>query len=82
MPKDGSYYPLGKKPKERNKPTTMEGGMQYPTLHISPEEYAPMKDMKLGGTGEACVKFKISKYGGIDVIAMKPLKGGSDGKKD
>ena len=75
MPADGSYYKLGKNPKQKNIPATEET-MMFPTLHLDPKMYPPLKDMKLGGTGEAKIKFKISKYGGIDIIAIAPMKGG------
>ena len=75
MPADGSYYNLGKNPKQKNIMPTEET-MMYPTMHIEPKQYPPLKEMKLGGTGEAKIKFKISKYGGIDVIAIAPLTGG------
>lgn len=76
------YYKLGKKPKKMND-VGMPDKVMNPSMNIDAEQYPPLKDMKLGSTGEACIQFKINpKYGGIEVIAMKPLKSSDkiDGK--
>ena len=72
MPKD-AFYDLGKSPKKMND-MDMPEKMRYPMIHdIGVDNYPPLGEMKLGGTGRAEIMYKISKNGGIEILKMKEL---------
>src|SRR3990167_5336014 len=80
MPKD-AFYDLGKSPKKMND-MDMPEKMRYPMIHdIGVDNYPPLGEMKLGGTGRAEIEFKIAKGGGIEILKMKDL-GSSKGPDD
>lgn len=79
---EGKYHDLGKKPKKLNDVDKPEK-MSYPCMYdITPENFPPMMDMKLGSTGEAMIKFKIKTSGGIEVLSMKMMGETKQDKKE
>lgn len=68
------FYDLGEKPRQINIQNDPEQ-TEYPCLHgIDVENFPPLAEMKLGGTGRAEIEFRIgSGMGGIEVIRMKML---------
>ena len=76
---ENSFYPLGRDPAKLND-VGREDKLSYPSLSLSVDEYPPLKDMKLGDTAEAMIRFRIGKHGGLDVMEMKHMN--SDMMKD
>jgi len=67
----GQFYDLGKEPSKMND-VGREDKIRYPSIYdVTPDNFPPLKDMKLGDTGEALIQFKISGNGGIDVHGIK-----------
>lgn len=51
-----------------------EDKIMYPCLHgINPDTFPALKQMRLGDTGEAAIRYKISDSGGIDVLEIKHI---------
>jgi hypothetical protein len=64
------FYDLGKKPSKLNDEDN-PGKVRYPSIYdVNVDNFPPLKDMKLGDTGEAMIQFKIGN-GGIDVHGIK-----------
>ena len=69
MPQD-NFFELGQEPAKMND-MGREDKIQYPCAYgITVDEFPPMKDMKLGDTGEALIRFK-PKGDGIEIISIK-----------
>ena len=63
---EDQVYDLGQDPKRLND-MGREDKMQYPCAYdINPENFPPMKSMRLGDVGEAVIHFKV-KGGGIEI---------------
>lgn len=72
MPKD-DFFDLGRDPAKINDEGN-EDKIIYPCLHgIGPEDFPPMKEMKLGDTAEVIARVRISRHGGFEVTGMKYL---------
>lgn len=79
MPKDSGFHSL-------KMPSMEKGAMpvdgiekdRYPTLHIGVDDWPELGNMKLGATGKAEIEFKISKHGGLDILAIKGAEYGPD----
>ena len=66
-------YDLGEEPKKLE-PVGAPDGPIYPCIYsVNLETYPPLKDMKLGDVGHAMVEFRISKNGGVELLAMGPM---------
>ena len=81
MPQD-NFYDLGKEPSKMND-VGRSDKVRYPCLYdVTPENFPPLKDMKLGDTGEALMRFKIATSGGgIEVQEIKWI-GSADPKAE
>lgn len=83
MPKDTGFHSLKIEPMEKGAVMDMPHEPRYPTLHIGVEDWPELKEMKLGATGKAIVEFKISKHGGLDIMAIRGAGyAGNDEKKN
>lgn len=85
MPKDSGFHSLKIPPMEiGGAMPDMTREPRYPTLHIGVEDWPELKEMKLGATGKAVVEFKISKHGGLDIMAIRGAGygAGNDEKKN
>ena len=67
-----NFYDLGKDPKKLND-VGREDKITYPSVYdINPDNFPPLKDMKLGDTGEAMIHFRI-RGSGIEVTEIKSM---------
>ena len=80
MPK-GTFYDVGKK-QERVSPVGVDDEKYYPSISVSVDEFPPLAEMKLGSIGEAVIRFRIGKYGGIEVMAMKSMNDDGEDEKE
>lgn len=67
------FYNLGKDPVRIEAAPAIEDKTRYPCLYdIGVREFPPLKDMKLGDTGEAIIRFKIQ-GSGIEIHEIKSV---------
>ena len=79
MPTD-NFFELGRDPARMND-MGREDKIQYPCAYdINPENFPPLKDMKMGDTGEALIRFK-PKGDGIEIQSIKWI-GSADPKAE
>ena len=67
---EDGYHDLGRDPKKMND-MGYPDKITYPRVYdVNPDNFPPLKDMKLGDTGEALIRFNI-RGGGIEVHSIK-----------
>ena len=79
---DEMEHDLGSMPKEIA-PEGIKEKKTYPCLNIDMDKFPALKEMKLGDTGSAIIKFKINaRYGGINILSIKSAGSKKEEKKD
>lgn len=69
---EGKFYSLGKDPKKMND-VGREEKMMYPHLSIRPNDFPPLKEMKMGDKGRAEIEFQFGNDMCLEVTGIKSL---------